>query len=341
MSAFICPYCFAKYESKGWFGKAPQECDPCNKMGRKIDDSFIKAPSLRITVVGSKGSGKTHFFTLLIQRIREMATDFGWSLRGLNDDTLGYDSAYKQLSQGDVRGVRSTLNSTNKGTITPLHYELTCDGRTVALAFADTAGEALVNTTDITAIGNYFVNASAIICLIDPLQLPRIRNEVVSAGRMREDDLPEIDKEELGSQTGTILNRITNILKAQLRTGQKNKVPLAVAFSKIDALRYGGDITQGVYNTLMEESRHRSGFHEAQFNNIDATIHSWLQRVDASANILNQCNGFEKTGFFGFSALGQNPGMQGVLTHALRPIRVEDPFLWLLHQNNFIKTIKR
>ena len=45
---------------------------------------------------------------------------------------------------------------------------------------------------------------------------------------------------------------------------------------------------------------------------------------------------FKNYSFFGLSALGSNPHGSNKITK-LRPIRVEDPFLWLLYKNNIIK----
>ena len=331
MSAFVCPWCFKEQKAKGFFFKAPEKC----VCGKETHKSFREAPNLRITVVGAKGSGKTHFFTLLIRRIREIVAAQGGYLHGLNDHTLAYgNDKYKQLAEGDERGVRATIESTNKGTIEPLHYDLTLGKKSVALAFADTAGEALVNEKEVGRIGDYMLNASAIICIIDPLQLPSVRRALIASG-IPEEDLPDVEAE-----TGTILNRICLILRKRLRSGERSKIPLAIAFSKIDALQQGDEIAKGVHGMLAEESRHCGGFNEAQFTAINNTMCSWLQDVDNTADILNQSNAFERVGFFGFSALGQNPGRRQELTRALRPIRVEDPFLWLLNRNGFVRTIR-
>ena len=44
---------------------------------------------------------------------------------------------------------------------------------------------------------------------------------------------------------------------------------------------------------------------------------------------------FSDFAFFGLSALGSNPGMDKKIPK-FRPIRVADPFLWILAQHNII-----
>ncbi len=47
-----------------------------------------------------------------------------------------------------------------------------------------------------------------------------------------------------------------------------------------------------------------------------------------------------KKAFFGLSALGCNPDELNGTVPIVAPMRVEDPFLWLLYKNKFIPGTK-
>ena len=118
-------------------------------------------------------------------------------------------------------------------------------------------------------------------------------------------------------------------------------LPLAVAFSKMDFVREAGDNAASVYDELFRETRHHGGFCKEEFENINGLMRSWVRDVDLTADILAQSENFENNAFFGFSALGCNPKANGGrLDRDPRSFRVEDPFLWLLHQKGLIKSIK-
>ena len=51
---------------------------------------------------------------------------------------------------------------------------------------------------------------------------------------------------------------------------------------------------------------------------------------------VQKANAFKESAFFGLSALGCNPDDLNGTVPIVAPMRVEDPFLWLLYKNKFI-----
>jgi len=67
-----------------------------------------------------------------------------------------------------------------------------------------------------------------------------------------------------------------------------------------------------------------------------AKIEAWIEEVEDSKMILSASQSFKKVAYFGVSALGHNL-QNGILVADPAPVRVENPFLWILYPNGLIK----
>ena len=174
----------------------------------------------------------------------------------------------------------------------------------------------------------YLYHSSGIILLLDPLQLPYVRDEL--QGKIR---LPEEN-----TDVNTILNRVIEVI----RTGsgltdlsKKIDIPIAIAFTKIDAV----DSLLDPASCLRNESTHiRNGyFDEIDFQDandeMQSLVESWLG-MELYQTVSTQFNNFA---VFGLSALGSNPDIDNKVPK-FRPFRVADPFLWILAQEKIIPT---
>ena len=307
---------------------------------------------LTIAIIGAKESGKSHYIALLIHRIKQLHQEFGWTLTALDDATI---TRYRERFYYPLFKSHTTIPATRSGhadneVTRPLLYSLRLGKngkfKRVMLAFFDTAGEDLDQEQHkMGLINRYIFNASGIICLLDPLQLSKVRGELID--RIGKAALPEVN-----TDTGTILNRVVNLIRngrtAQGRSVSSSKkinIPLAVAFSKIDTVAIpdedATDILMPESYVLFQEDRHRGSFNLGEFQNTNSLMRDWILAADdQTCDIVQQCDEFENRSFFGFSALGCNPQETQTLSHDPRPIRVEDPFIWILYQNGLIKGTK-
>jgi len=66
-------------------------------------------------------------------------------------------------------------------------------------------------------------------------------------------------------------------------------------------------------------------------------INNWLD-----ADLIGYIKQFKQHSFFGVSSLGGNPTNGGtkIDSKGICPWRVLDPLLWLIAENNYIKTLK-
>ena len=145
--------------------------------------------------------------------------------------------------------------------------------RRIMLVFFDAAGENLENDGSLAYIHRYICKASGIICLLDPLQLPRVREGL--AAKYGTGVLPVIQKD-----TGFIISRVAQLIDRRTDASAGDiKIPLAVAFSKMDFVRDADDNAAGVYDQLFQASRHRGGFCKSEFDNIDDALFEYARPI--------------------------------------------------------------
>jgi hypothetical protein len=300
-----------------------------------------KYRNLIFAVIGAKEAGKSHYLAVLIEQIRKhVGPALGMLLEPLDDHTI---KRYRQdfyepiFRNGTViKATQSAL--ADRRVQLPLVYTLTFTGRNlfghntikgvVTLVFFDTAGEDLNSQDTMGTVNKYIYRADGVILLLDPLQLLNVRDKL--SGSMA---LPQVNTE-----SSTILKRTTELIKLgrSMSLETKIKTPLAIAFSKFDAV----DPLVDPQMQLNAEPNHRAGYDLADFNAVNAEMQSLLE--DWDGGIIPQQAGthYDKSGFFGLTALGCNPHGDQKIPRVL-PRRVEDPFLWLLHCHRLIPTAKR
>ena len=118
----------------------------------------------------------------------------------------------------------------------------------------------------------------------------------------------------------------------------KTTIPTAVVLTKSDLLHAlkqdDGDYIRTNSN-VFNNVTHRDCLNLAEYENINGEIRRFLEKVDiAFVNALDVY--FKDTSFFAVSALGSNPVDQQV-NGIISPIRVDEPFIWLLYKLGFIE----
>lgn len=290
-------------------------------------------------VIGAKEAGKSHYLAVLIDQIKKLGGSFNMLLETMNDDTINryrkgfYDPVFK-----DGRIIQATVSAlADRKVQRPLVYSLSMMGKNlfgkevirdaVVLVFFDTAGEDLNDEDVMSIVNKYIYRSQGIILLIDPLQLPTVRSRLAGSA-----PLPGVNTE-----TEDIVNRTTRLVQGglNLKATDQIPIPLAVAFSKFDAVKP----LLGEQAQLNHASRHNGGFDELDFQAVQGEVLSLLEDW-GEQDMANQVRKrYAKSGFFGLSALGCNPHGNKQIPR-VQPRRVEDPFLWLLAENRLIRTVR-
>jgi GTPase SAR1 family protein len=310
----------------------------CDEINKEIPIEFLSMKSLPIALLGAKASGKSNYIGVLINEIRKkMTSPFNCSL----SMTCSQESkqAYNELYYRPLYEEGYTVKATDSGEIPPLIFPLRFMNtknkitNMAALTFYDTAGENLDNTNNMHKFNRYITNAQGIILLLDPLQVPNIRNNLTANGF---NALPEknTDIYNVLSIIIDVIRSVKNINKGQIQ------IPLALVFTKTDVLEQYNILPEN--SCLKEESEHikHGVFIKSDFENTNIQmqdlIDNWLD--DELINYIKQ---FKQYSFFGVSALGGNPIDRGAkINGKVNPKRVLDPLLWLLSENGYIRTLK-
>jgi len=296
---------------------------------------------LIFAVIGAKEAGKSHYLAILIEQIRKVVGPaLGVLLEPLNDQTIRryreefYEPVFRRGTV--IHGTVSAL--VDRRVQMPLVYTLTLEGKglfgrrrirgVVTLVFFDTAGEDLDDEDTMATVNKYIYRSDGIILLLDPLQLPKVRDRLAATT-----PLPA----RIG-EAADIVSRTTRLILAgrQLPPGAMIPTPLAVAFSKLDAVEPLIDPQL----QLNAGADHHRGFDSADFQAVNAEMQALLAEWEGEVIPQQVRARYRSFGFFGLTALGCNPHGDQRIPRIL-PRRVEDPFLWLLHHHRLIKARPR
>lgn len=327
-------------------------CRSCNKMTytrvcptchSNLPTTISDYEDYIIAVIGAKQSGKSHYIAVLIEEIiTKIGNSYNCYLKPENDETIHrYNRQFRDPIYTEKRALNVTVPAGNDPSVKrPLLFTLTFSGgvmgtKVITLAFFDTAGEDLKREDNMEKHTKYICNSAGVICLLDPLQLPEVRKQV--AANNPNVLLPSEDPESDGAD---ILNRTTNLIRNTLRlkASKKIKIPIAVSFSKTDAIGSLLDPT----SKLLQPGHHTDtnlfdveDFHAVN-DEMKALVQGWSR-----GNIPNLLElHYQNYAYFGLSALGHSPN-RSMQIGEVKPYRVEDPFLWLLWKNGIIKGSER
>jgi len=327
-----CPHCLGETKTRA--------CPHCHTA---LPMEFGTDASPMVAMVGARGTGKTVYLTVLAEELQKpkIRKEFRASVRTIGDGQDGF-GAQTQWVRQNIRQVyrdRRLFEATAQaigGRKEPVVLEWRGEHtgllgrrkfRTNYLSFYDTAGEDL-STDGQTYNLHYLAAADYLILLLDPFQLPEVQRLLrLPPAAVRHG----IDGE---SPIG-VLHRITDALKrGDHWNGRQITVPIAVAFAKMDAYYRHIDETH-----LLRRTKRRPGGYD---DTAGRTIHEQM------AALLNQWGGAEiddhlrshyrSYQYFAVSALGAEPDYETNMVdpRGVRPDRVEEPLLWLMHKGGLV-----
>lgn len=298
----------------------------CPHCHNRLPQLFTQHPSQSMALIGTKASGKTNYVAVVMHELdHRVGPRFGGALMFLDDhtrDRFTYDFVPRLYKQGLVLEATQSAR-TNIDVRRPLAARLSLgspdDARHTNLIFFDSAGEDLQSLGTLEREARYITQADGLVLLIDPLQIPAVRDQL--GGRV---ELPEptIDPK-------SMLSRIAGLIREAegIRPNKPIDKHLALTVSKLDAIRPLLDEQAPV----LAASGHQGRFDRADARNVSETLRaqvaSWLG--EGFDTLVRQ--NFSSYSYFGVSALGDAPA-GGRLTHGVAPHRVEDPVLWMLHE---------
>ena len=341
-----------------WHGDAAKVCPHCHMFLPTAASAGRLTPKV-IAIIGTRSSGKSNYFGVLLDSLlRRMSAEVG--LHMIDQETFSLNLGRQTTSDAEYRrryynrlfdrtnptAVPPTQTAQSDATLrVPLIYRLESSaagwwsrrrGRhALDLVLFDAAGEDLKDDDPRTLdqFYRFLQYAAGIIFLIDPTQVPGIRDRLSPETQDRcelvTDDAPD-----------RLLSRVIQLFQRRtgLGPGGRIRVPVAFAFSKSDLLRPVLDKNSRV----LRDCRHEDGFNQEDCRQVSDEVARCLTRWGEERLVRLVRDTFATSQFFALSALGQLPVQDGPgvlrLTRAISPLRVCDPLLWLLWKCGYIPT---
>ena len=315
--------------------KAARKAVYCNVVNKEIPSDFLNGENFSVALLGAKASGKSNYIGVLINEIKKKMTsafNCTLSLASSEESREYYNDHYYEPLFKNGRVVDATSQDEIPPLIFPLRFMDKKNRMTkvAALSFYDTAGENLDSPDQMVVNNRYIPNAHGIILLLDPLQVPSIRERLKDKIPLPAQNTDVIE----------ILSRIVETIRNVKNIRGTIKTPLALAFTKIDALEEFDILRDD--SCLKEESEHlkRGMFVKTDFESVNIEMQDVLENwMDGELEQLMK--NFENYAFFGLTSLGGVPNGNKLSTDKISPRRVLDPLLWLLAEKKYIKTVKQ
>jgi hypothetical protein len=352
------------FSAAGRSGRA--DCPACGRpTGRRVcpechnplPTAYCDTPGRIVALVGAKNAGKSTYIAVLLHELmNRIGTELDASLVACDDRTI---DRYKRDFARPLLEERRLLATTASAATTPrepLVYLLTRTrtrntrrprpGRlwsrgdrnetdAITLVLFDTAGEDLRSRDMRDLHLRYLEAADAIIFLVDPLELPGARAALLDGAV---DGTTPVTVDDPGSEPINVIARVTEALSLGRTAagGDRLRVPVAVALTKIDALQPSFARQSALHRTRACHGALDLDDREAVDEQVRAVLHEW------QAGQLDRYLGqhYAEYALFGLSALGGMPHDGRVGAGGVRPYRVEDPLLWLLHRFGMLDGVR-
>lgn len=305
----------------------------CPNCHHQLPHDYAGGGDRLVGLVGTKASGKSHVIAVLFHELFErVGARYNARVEMLDDETrerVRTEILPRIYNDGVV--LESTITAAVDARVRQplgMRLHLADNKRPINTIFFDTAGEDLATASVAGREARYIGHCGALVLLIDPLQIPAVREAVGSTV-----ELPEQIVDPM-----VVIRNVTDVLRRESGTTEPKRLsqPVAIALSKIDAIR---SLFPGDSQVLAEPTV--SGQYDATEGRSISTllrshVNQWLgPDFDAfvAANYESFC-------YFAVSALGSQPEPSGRLSHDVAPHRIADPLLWILSEWRVIPVAK-
>lgn len=290
-----------------------------------------RGPSKIISVVGASQAGKSVYMTTLLYVLERYTSE------RIDASMIAGSSTYNDdIRENQERIFEKNImpDPTPKQHMEPLieNFKFKDDKiPPITLIFYDVPGEGMTDKGYIEKHGEHIKNSDGIIFLVDPLQMRALRKKINIANREFKGDFTEKYQE----SKDIIVYLFENFISKQSR--ERTPIPTAVVITKSDMLKNLNDEEYISKNSnIFKNYNHRKFFNLNEFENIDGEVRKFLARVDSTFKGAMDTY-FKTTGYFAVSSLGCNPhNLKIDSSTSINPMRVDEPFLWLLYCMNYL-----
>ncbi|KPU43313.1 hypothetical protein OXPF_27540 [Oxobacter pfennigii] len=291
-----------------------------------------KVPGNIISIIGASQVGKSVYMTSLIHTLQNFtANNFNAACLPVSVEV---SRRFRELYEDPIYDRGELLTSTRKtAKQEPLMFQFKFKDESkdpVTLVFFDVAGEGMVERDYLDIFAAHIKNSSGMMFLVDPLQMRTIRNKI----SIRREDAPGDFTSKYDEPREVIISLFENFIGNQEKG--KTDIPTAVVLTKSDTLKVlcGDDYIKENSN-IFYNAAHKGTFDLTEFENINGEVKRFIDKVDRAFTDAMEVH-FTNTAYFAVSALGSDPVDQKI-QGTVSPVRVDEPFLWLLYRLKVIE----
>lgn len=291
-----------------------------------------RAPSNIIAIIGASQVGKSVYMASLIHTLETVtAHNFEAACMPINSET---SRRFKSQYMDPLFAQNTLIESTQKERKQePFIYQFKfkdANKAPLSLVFFDVAGEGMVEEEYLELYANHIKNAEAILFLVDPLQLSTIRTKI----RLGQEDGDFTSQYQ--ESRDVVVTLAENFIGRQEEG--RTTIPTAIVVTKSDMLESLAT-EDGQYirtdSNLFKNYTHKQYFDLEAYEAINDEVKHFIEQVDLAFMDAIEVH-FNNVSYFAVSSLGQNP-VNGYLEGVIQPLRVDEPFLWLLYKLGYIE----
>lgn len=291
-----------------------------------------RAPSNIIAIIGASQVGKSVYMASLIHTLETVtAHNFEAACMPINSET---SRRFRSQYMDPLFAQNTLIESTQKERKQePFIYQFKFKDTSKAplsLVFFDVAGEGMVEEEYLELYANHIKNAEAILFLVDPLQLSTIRTKI-RLGQEEGDFTSQYQE-----SRDVVVTLAENFIGRQEEG--RTPIPTAIVVTKSDMLESLAT-EDGQYiskdSSIFKNYTHKQYFDLEAYETINDEVKHFIEQVDLAFMDAIEVH-FNNVSYFAISSLGQNP-VNGYLEGVIQPMRVDEPFLWLLYKLGYIE----
>ena len=312
--------------------KNPTSVRLCPYCHNNILPSAGLSPSTVISLVGGALAGKSVYLTSLIHTLKT-ATSLNFDMFCMpitGEIGRKFKIQYEEPLIENGQLLDPTLKDMPQEPFV-FTFSFTDSSRPeINIAFFDVAGEGMADDDYMDIYAAHVRNSSGLLFLVDPLQFRAIGHRTKMLNNLK-NDLSTLSEpmEVLGSL-------VENYVHKQI--SGVSDIPTAVVLTKTDLLL--AHSSQGEYihhrSNLYARYAHRGYFNLSQSDAVNYELEAFLDMIDPNFRNALQRR-FSNLGFFGVSALGATPDTVHNRVVSFAPVRVDEPFLWILYKLGYIE----
>ena len=307
----------------------------CPYCHNELPYSAGRAPSNIIAIIGASQVGKSVYMASLIHTLETVtAHKFDAACLPISAET---SRRFRAQYQDPLFAQNLLIESTQKERKQePFIYQFKFKDPSKAplsLVFFDVAGEGMVEEDYLELYANHIKNAEGILFLVDPLQLSTIRNKILLSQGNSSGDFTSQYQE----SRDVVVTLGENFIGS--KEDGRTSIPTAIVVTKSDMLEklaQEDDAYLKPNSNVFQNYVHKGYFNIDEYENINGEVKRFIEQVDLAFLDAVEVH-FKNVGYFAVSSLGQNP-VDGRLEGVIQPMRVDEPFLWLLYKLGYIES---